>query len=176
MSLSGFNSLVLPYYPNPIISVMQRSRATSTANVSHLITLGWRRAQPSRCVTLRAPPTSGNGTGSDNGTAAPLLLKGSFPAAAMPVCHQRPGRVGRQSGIECVRVCVCVWGGLFRIASAEAPPVSVGSGGREGTAAAHDAKLRSNSLACSCCGAALNSVPRPSGTTQILHKLSIHWR
>lgn len=64
----------------------------------------------------------------------------------------------------------------FRIASAQALPVSVGRGGKKGRAAVDDAKLRSNSLACSCCEALLNSVPRPSGTTQILHKLSIHWQ
>lgn len=64
----------------------------------------------------------------------------------------------------------------FRIASVEPLPVSVSSRGKEGRAAVGDAKLRSNGLACTCCEALLNSVPTPSGTTQILHKLSIHWQ
>lgn len=98
-----------------------------------------------------------------------------FAAVAMPARRQPPARVGRRLGIQREGG---GWGGrwLFRIAPAEAPPVCVGSGGKEGRAAGRDAKLRSNSLARSCCEAALNSLPRPSGTTRRRHKLSIHWQ
>lgn len=87
LSLCGFMSVVLPYttnlFVNAIVSVMQRSRVTSAANVSCLITPGWRESGYNRASVWTLALFLKKGMGSDNTTAA-LLLKGSFCAAPSP--------------------------------------------------------------------------------------------
>lgn len=82
---------------------MQRSRVTSAANVSCLITPGCRRSGYNRASVWTLALFLKKGMGSDNTTAA-LLLKGSFCAA--PSCLRAVGRVGRPLRIEVVVVVV----------------------------------------------------------------------
>lgn len=102
LSLCGFVSLVLPYttnlFVNAIVSVMQRSRVTSAANVSCLITPGWRESGYNRASVRTLALFLKKGMGWDNTTAA-LLLKGSFCAAPSPTsCLRVVSPVGHWGG------------------------------------------------------------------------------
>lgn len=112
LSLGGFNNLVLPYttdlFANAIVSVMQRSKVTSSASASCLITPGWRQSGYNRASVWTLALFLKKGMGSDTATAA-LLLKRSFCAAPSPSsCLRAVSRVGRQWGrLVVVQNCLC---------------------------------------------------------------------